>query len=89
MAAYRDFFWPCNCKTQDLSGYCIICNAKAIDSNPAGGSKKINGFPRFRKPVFVFMGFKPVEHAKRAKQKTTRYAGGIKLLYKNLTFPLE
>ena len=37
----------------------------------------------------LLMGFKPVEHAKRAKQKTTRYAGGIKLLYKNLTFPLE
>ena len=39
--------------------------------------------------AFFIMGFKPVEHAKRAKQKTTRYAGGIKLLYKNLTFPLE
>lgn len=32
--------------------------------------------------------YKPVEHAERAKQESTRYAGARRLLYKKITFPL-
>ena len=37
---------------------------------------------------FALVGRDPVEHAKRAKQRTTRYAGARRKLYKKITFPL-